>query len=151
MSLCKPCLLGGLLALMLTCIPLGAQEQRDPTLPPGVATSGAGGEANASPLRTSGANVVVRDGKPYLVVGTRLVAVGQRVGSAKLERITETEIWLRDADGVQKLPRFTGIQRSASVPTACVTKPTVKPGKKAVPRPPAPAMPAATPCEGTQP
>ncbi len=143
---------GALLTLVLACTPLWAQEQRDPTLPPGAtASAGAGADASSSPLGASGANVIVRDGKPYLVVGTRLVAVGQRVGSAKLERITETEIWLRDGGSLQKLPRFAGIRRSATVATACGTRQPGKVGKKAAPKPPASAASAATPCEGAQP
>jgi hypothetical protein len=92
---------------------------RDPTLPPvglGVEASGEGAQTDAAllPLRLNGANVVVRAGKPFLVVGSRLVAPGQQVESYTLVRITETEIWLRDASGVTKVPRFAGVQRQAS-------------------------------------
>ncbi len=92
--------------------PVVAQEQRDPTAAPVEANSAAAGVAadtNAAPAQ--GSSVIVRDGTPYLVVGTRLVAVGQRVGNRTLERITETEVWLREGRSLQKLPRFEGVVR----------------------------------------
>jgi hypothetical protein len=58
--------------------------------------------------------VLIRDGKPYLVEGTRLYAVGQKIGGYRIERISETEVWLRGSDGLRKVPRFNGIQRKPS-------------------------------------
>lgn len=89
---------------------LHAQELRDPTAPPAALVAPAVGSAS-SPAREAPGGVIVRNGTPYLVVGTRLVAVGQQVGAAKLERITETDIWLREAGKLRKVPRFDGIQR----------------------------------------
>jgi hypothetical protein len=60
--------------------------------------------------------VLVRQGVPYLVVGTRLYAKGQKVGQARIERITETEVWLREAGALRKVPVFGGIQRQVSKP-----------------------------------
>jgi len=76
--------------------------------------------------------VVWRDAKPFLVVGTRLYSPGQKVGQYKVERITETEVWLRDGAVVRKLPRFSGIVRSvsATAPAAAASAPKVKPAKK---------------------
>jgi hypothetical protein len=116
--------------------------QRDPTLPPASVGADLAGDGStpavALPLRVNGSNVVVREGKPFLVVGSRLVAPGQTVESYRLERITETEIWLRDASGITKVARFAGVQRQAAS-TQCVAKPPVtppsakKPAKKALP------------------
>lgn len=110
------------LALLVLAASAFAQPApvRDPTVPPAAAAApGSGADAgNAGvegPLGGSGTNVVQRDGKSYLVVGSRLVAPGQMIDGYKLERITETEIWLRDATGVTKVPRFTGIQRQPFV------------------------------------
>ena len=92
--------------------PVVAQEQRDPTAAPveaNPAVAGVAADANAAPAQ--GNSVIVRDGIPYLVVGTRLVAVGQRVGNRTLERITETEVWLREGRSLQKLQRFEGVVR----------------------------------------
>lgn len=114
-----------LLSLLLLGVLLaGAQAaERDPTvappeLVPGALLPGAPGAV------LQGSNVIVRNGQPHLVVGTRLVAVGQTVGEARLERITETEIWLREGKQLRKLPRFAGIQRSpASVADGCPSQP----------------------------
>ena len=125
-----------------------AQEQRDPTRPPAeTAASADGGAVAQSPLGESRGSVVVRDGKPYLVVGTRLVAVGQKVGQARLERVTETEIWLREDGVLQKLPRFVGVQRHASDSSECrIVSRTQDKGKRStLPKPPV------APCEGTNP
>jgi hypothetical protein len=92
---------------------LAAQELRDPTRPPAQAQT-TGGEASEALLGTEGLSVVQRDGKPFLVVGTRLVAPGQKIGAFKLERISETEIWLLDGKELRKIARFTGIQRKPS-------------------------------------
>lgn len=119
------------------------QEFRDPTTPPPEASALPGAAAAPAP----GMAVVVQDGKPHLVVGTRLVAVGHKVGNARLERITETEVWLRDGKQLTKVPRFSGIQRSVAKPAApCVVPPSAKartPAKSVVT--------PATPCEGVQP
>lgn len=89
-------------------------QQRDPTLPPAgtFALPGASGEA-AKPAvpEVDSAAVLVQGGKPYLVYGTRLVGVGQSIGPYKIERIGETEIWLRNGKELRKLQRFNGIER----------------------------------------
>lgn len=89
-----------------------AQSLRDPTVPPAEA-----GLANAA-VSTVSANqepgsmsVIVREGRPYLVAGTRLYAQGQKLGAARIDRISETEIWLREGGVLRKVPVFAGIQR----------------------------------------
>jgi hypothetical protein len=95
-----------------------AQETRDPTRPPPGATAQApeAAKADGSSSLLEGTAVVVRDGKLYLASGTRLYAVGQQIGPNKIERITETEVWLRNGNQVQKIQRFEGIQRRAVQP-----------------------------------
>jgi len=58
----------------------------------------------------------VRDGTPYLVLGTRLFATGQRVGAARIERITESEIWLLEAGKLHKIKVYQGVERRPAVP-----------------------------------
>jgi hypothetical protein len=60
-----------------------------------------------------GMTVMVRDDKPYLVVGTRQYAPGDKVGNLRLERITEKEVWFHDGNAVIKVQRFAGIERKA--------------------------------------
>lgn len=108
-------------------------QERDPTQPPvqaGVAT--VAGSLPQAPWGTQGMAVMMRNGQPFLVVDTRLYAVGQTVGGMRIERITETEIWLREGTVVRKIPRFTGIQRSdalAEAPKAAASVPRSKDGK----------------------
>jgi hypothetical protein len=114
--------------LLLTSLQAPAQTLRDPTLPPPDAEVGPDGVA-PSPLGTEGMAVIVRAGKPFLVVGTRLYAPGQKVGPLRVERITETEVWLRDGQELRKVPRFAAIQRSvAAAQTACAAT-VAQPGK----------------------
>lgn len=106
-----PCLLG----ILLAAGSLGAQSLRDPTQPPGMA--GAGGAS--APARASQGSwpVVVVDGRAHIAVGTRLYAEGQLLGKARIERITETEVWLREGRELRKVPLYPGVVRR-SVPPA---------------------------------
>jgi hypothetical protein len=98
-------------ALALLAASLGAQE-RDPTqAPPGVSEASAADKAKSELPAIDGAAIVTRNGKPFLVSGTRLYAVGQSIGPYKIERIAETEIWLRQGKELRKIQRFNGIER----------------------------------------
>ena len=108
-----------LLGLTIAAALARAQDLRDPTVAP-VAASGSASPAAASSWGSEGMSVIQRDGTAWLVVGTRLVAPGQKVGVWVLERITETDVWMRDGKTLRKVPRFTGIQRSeASTAKPC--------------------------------
>lgn len=146
---------------MLCVIALAAtaQEARDPTVAPTDVAAGPGTSGGTDPAQSS--TVIVQNGKPYLVVGTRLVAVGQKVGAATLERITETEIWLRDGKQLTKVARFSGIQRTVSKSVSVCAPAVNKPKRKAAHHPARrgvaskvatpQAARSAAPCEGGQP
>ncbi len=113
-------------ALWLVALCLGlvgavqAQGMRDPTQAPREVQSGVGATDLTDPLGLAsreglGMAVVVRDGVPYLVDGTRLYGVGHQLGTARIERITETEVWLRSGKTLRKLQRFSGIERKPAV------------------------------------
>lgn len=96
-----------------------AEQVRDPTLPPPIVAAVGPGEVKPSavlPITSDSMSVVVRDGKPMLVVGTRLFQQGQQIGLFKIERISETEVWLRNGKEVHKIARFAGIERRAAAP-----------------------------------
>jgi len=113
---------GSLLLAYLCATSLGAQTLRDPTLAPaaaratGDATATAAAKANPLPIDSGNVAVLVRDGTPYLVLGTRLFATGQQVGTARIERITESEIWLREAGKLNKIKVYQGVERRPAVP-----------------------------------
>ena len=123
---------------------LHAQALRDTTQPPPGAMPTAGGASPlVEPLVDEGVAVVVRDGKPFLVSGTRLYGVGQKLGAYRIERITETEVWLRNGSELRKQPRFAGITRKESKPMPECT-PAVTSGKTV-------KSPKVAPCAGAQP
>ena len=97
--------------LLLLAASTQAQDLRDPTVPP-TRASGALGVGAQSSLESEATSVIVRDGKAGLVDGTRVVFPGQKWGRWTLERITETEVWLREGKTQRKLQRFNGIQRT---------------------------------------
>lgn len=86
-------------------------QERDPTQAPARVFAAPTDPAKPTEPVVDSATVLVRDGKPYLVAGTRLLAVGQSIGAYKIERISETEVWLRNSKELRKIQRFTGIER----------------------------------------
>lgn len=130
----------GLAGGLLPVVGLQAQALRDPTVPPaGVVASDAPAIADAGTPVAGAMSVIVRDGRPHLVVGSRLYAVGQVFGQTKVERISETEIWLREGATVRKVPMFAGVQRNraASPSSACGAVKSIRtPSTEATPRSP---------------
>ena len=105
------------LSLLLALAPLCAQGARDPTLPPpevGLALNTDPKSPGAVP--EASLSIVVRDKTLFIVQGTRLLAQGQKLGDARIERITETEVWLRQRGVLTKRPLFAGIVRRPSPP-----------------------------------
>ena len=105
-----------------------AQALRDPTLAPAAAgITGSAGPQREGTLKTGNISVLKREGVHYLMIGTRLYGVGQRIGLARVERITETEIWLREGGQLQKIQVYSGVQRRAAAPALASKKPADAP------------------------
>lgn len=111
---------GAPVRIALLCLLVGwgladvqAQGFRDPTIPPAAAGLGeAKGAKSAADADLHGPiSVLVVDGRAHVVVGTRLYAQGQKLGAARIERITETEVWLREGRDLRKVSLFSGVQR----------------------------------------
>lgn len=114
----------------------GAQTLRDPTQPPPiVAANGLNEVGQPAAVQSGSVAVVVHKGVPHLVVGTRLYAQGQKVGLARIERITETEVWLREDGMLRKVQVFGGIERRASVAANTVHHPVKAAREVALPKP----------------
>ncbi len=84
-----------------------AQALRDPTIPP----PEAGLPSTQTDIRPEAVeqeplSVVVRNGQSYVVWGSHLVAPGAILNGRRLEKITATEVWLRDGKQRLKVPRF---------------------------------------------
>ncbi|MEO8118061.1 MAG: hypothetical protein ABI606_01905 [Rhodoferax sp.] len=107
--------------LFLSFNQVDAQGLRDPTLPPAEAglASTATGERSLS-IESGAMTIIVRDGRPYLAVGTRLYARGEKLGQARIERISETEVWLREGGVLRKVSQFPGVQRRTVTPLAAM-------------------------------
>jgi hypothetical protein len=126
----------GVLCLLSVSLPLLAQSLRDPTVPPAAATPSAPGDAARGLTVESGTvAILVRDGVPYLMVGTRLYAKGQSVGRARIEHISEAAVWLREDGMLRKIPVFGGIERRTSAPKISINN-SVGGAGKAVPKTP---------------
>lgn len=148
-AMTRVCAWGGMACLALT--PLLSQAQapglRDPTVPPLEAGLGAAapGEQTKT-LKPGSLAIIVRDGQPYVVIGTRLYATGQQLGQAHIERISETEVWLREGGVVRKISQFSGIERRAVAPVValpdCAAGVVAEPSQKS---------PPASPCNGAKP
>jgi hypothetical protein len=121
---------------------VAGQSLRDPTFPPQETARPDPGSPGTSPgIEFDGMTIIVRNGRAHLVIGSQFYTQGDKIGEARIERITETEIWLREGDVLRKVSKFPGIQRRAVTPLAatsdCVTssKPssTVAPCVKVLP------------------
>lgn len=107
---------------------VSAQSLRDPTVAP--AAAGLVGDAAPTPeetLKPGSISVLKRDGVHYLMLGTRLYGVGQRIGQVRVERIAETEVWLREAGQLKKIQVFSGVQRRAALAPQAPKKSPVAP------------------------
>ncbi len=100
--------------LFCTSVSASAQEARDPTVAPAAARSTTDTTTPVSEIE--GMTVLVRDGKTYLMVGSRWYGVGDKVGQMRIDRITETEVWLHDGRALLKVPRFAGIEKRETAP-----------------------------------
>lgn len=101
--------------LVLGCLAVvhqvDAQGVRDPTVPPPAANqTAAATDARVSDFGSDATVVIVREGRPYLVQGSRLYGQGEHIGQTRIERITETSVWLREDGVLRKQPVFPGIQ-----------------------------------------
>jgi len=108
------CLAAALVGLAVS-LPVAAQALRDPTRPP-VAVQGGATSALPSTVAALSSGqwaVVVRDGVAQLVYEARLYSAGQLLGTARIERVSETEVWLREAGALHKLRIFPGVDRQA--------------------------------------
>ncbi len=138
-------LAGGLVWAVL--LEVQAQALRDPTAEPLPAGGGADASQGAPGAELSALSVIVVDGRPHVIMGTRLYAPGQKLGQARIERITETEIWLREGQVLRKVPRYPGIERRGVAPLGPANcTPGTVPGSA-----PGPTVPGQAPCGASRP
>jgi hypothetical protein len=112
-------------AVVAWLLPAAAQSMRDPTIPPGGfgTSDGQGGGAAVVRGLNGPLSVILVDGKFHLVVGTRLYVEGQKLGEARIERISETEVWLREGRELRKVSNFVGVKRRNVTDAATAPQP----------------------------
>lgn len=119
-----------------------AQSLRDPTLPPaeqGLANSALGEKPLSS--ETASMNIIVRNGRSYLLLGGLLYGQGEKLGEARIAQISETEVWFLEAGVLRKVSKFPGVQRHIMNPVLRV--PVCANGAK--------TFPSAAPCANAHP
>lgn len=104
--------MGAHLALLMACLPAAAalaQPLADPTRPPrtgDLATPAAGPAATLGVLQS----VMIADSMREAIISGRVVHVGDRHDDARVLKITEGEVVLRTAEGLQTLKLYPGIE-----------------------------------------
>ena len=108
------------LALCFGSSLVNAHSQRDPTVPPPFSEAELAAIASETSIgiESGDMTIVVRNGLPYLVIGNLFYTEGDTIGPVRIERITETEIWLSEAGILRKLSMFPSIQRRTVEPLA---------------------------------
>jgi len=109
-----------LIALLLTASAVRAADEpaRDPTAWPAALRSAmaAASAASASsgveaPNDNAVRQVVFAGGQAYVVQRGRRYAVGEQLDGARIERITEQAVWLREAGQVRREPLYGGVEK----------------------------------------
>lgn len=89
-----------------------APAERDPTLPPpGLQATARSADANgAAPMtEVTPRHMMVIDGQRFLIVGGRRLAVGDALGNARIERLDDSSVWLREGGALRQVSLFGGI------------------------------------------
>ncbi len=110
------------LGLAVTVLPAVAQNApalRDPMVPPlSIARPAANPgvlDATAEPPPTPQQLLTV-DGKRYVVDGRRRLGVGDALGGTRIERITDSAVWVREGHTVTRLPFYGGVVKRTLSP-----------------------------------
>lgn len=115
-----------LLAALLTPALLAhAQDAgRDPTAwPPALrsalaAAQAASAASGAEPGDVAIRQVVFAEGRAYVVQRGRRYGIGEQLDGARIERITEQAVWLREAGQVRREPLYGGVEKRTPAPAA---------------------------------
>lgn len=122
--------LAAALAFVATALPAAAQNAplRDPMVPPlSIARPAANpGVLDAAPEPPpTPQQLLTVNGKRYVVDGRRRLGVGDALGGTRIERITDSAVWVRDGNTVTRLPFYGSVTKRTVVdaPPALATQP----------------------------
>ncbi len=112
--------------LLALALPVLAQDApRDPTAWPEALRSAMAASAPASGAtadRVGIRQVVFSDGRGYVVQRGRRYAVGEQLDGARIERITEQAVWLREGGQLRREPLYAGVEKRPPAPARAVPK-----------------------------
>ncbi len=94
--------------------------KRDPTAPPPALNAPLSVRQPLDDLRAE--HIVVVNGVRYLVWNSRRYAVGESLAGARIERISESAIWLESNGTVRKVPVFQGVEKLPLPDASAVTR-----------------------------
>ncbi len=102
----------------------GDDAGRDPMQAPPVPAA-ARSDANqaATAAESSVRHLMVIHGRRYIIEGGQRLGVGDRLGEARIERIDDGVVWLRDARGLRQVSLFGGIVKRPTSEIAATTAP----------------------------
>ena len=104
--------LGIALALAVPESAAQAAALRDPTVPPaGYGAPAASPRDPAESFRPE--HLVTVDGKRYVMWRGHRYREGDSVQGVRIDRIEDSAVWVRTADGARKLPLYAGIEKRA--------------------------------------
>lgn len=121
-----------LLLLLFAALAVQADDlPRDPTALPGalrsaIAASAASAPTGAEPADNAIRQVVFAGGRAYVVQRGRRYAVGEQLEGARIERITEQAVWLREAGSVRREPLYGGVEKRVPPAAAASAAPGVR-------------------------
>ena len=124
-----------LLLVALTALVHAQDASRDPTALPVTlrnAMAASSPASGAEPARDGIRQVVFADGRGYVVQRGRRYGVGAQLDGARIERITEQAVWLREAGQVRREPLYGGVEKRQP-PAPVSPKPAPKNSKEKQP------------------
>jgi hypothetical protein len=113
------------------------EPARDPLLAPAAAraaTAAASATAGRAAVRGSVTSIIVSEGVPTLVVGSRRLRRGDRLDGERIERIDDSGYWLHDGLKSRRIDLFPGVRKER------IASPAPRPGRLR-----SPLRPGATP------
>ncbi len=118
-----PLLLG--LGLALPLLVIAQEGPRDPTAWPealrsamAASTPASGASAERAGIR----QVIFSNGRGYVVQRGRRYAVGEQLDGARIERITEQAVWLREAGQLRRESLYSGVEKRPPAPARAAPK-----------------------------
>lgn len=113
-----------LLTLSLSAARAGDDNTRDPMAwPPALRSAVAAAQAASAASSAEAPDNTIRQvvfskGRGYVVMKGRRYGVGEQLDGARIERITEQAVWLRESGQLRREPLYGGIEKRPLAPPA---------------------------------